>query len=90
MAGIVHAGNRQMRKIGEPVRQQRLLDSARNRQLLLQPLPLAFPLNQPRVVHNAGRLHGQRIQNLAVERGECRDAARVKIDHAQQLAVLLL
>ena len=85
-AGMVHAGDGKMRKIVQAVRHQRLLDGPRDGKLLLQALPLALPLHQARVVENAGRLHRERVENLAVERRKRRDAPRVEINHAQQLA----
>jgi hypothetical protein len=38
---------------------------------------------------NAGGLHAERIENLAVDGGEGRDAARVKIDDAEQRAAMV-
>ena len=68
----------------QAVRQQRLLDGARDREFLLQALALAFPLDQARIVENAGGLDAERIENLAVDGGEGRDAPRIEIDDAEQ------
>ena len=87
-AGMMHAGDGKIRKVVQAVGNERLLDGARDGKLLLQALALAFPLHQARVVQNAGGLDRERVENLAVDGGEGRDAPRIEIDDAEQRAAL--
>lgn len=87
-AGTVHAGDVQMRKVVQAVRNQRLLHGARDGKLLLQALALALPLDQARVVKNAGGLHGEGVENLAVDGRKGRDAPGIEINDAQQRPLL--
>jgi hypothetical protein len=86
--GMVHAGDRKMRKIVQAMRNQRLLDGARDGKLPLQALALALLLDQARVVQNAGRLHRERVENLAVDGRKSRDAPGIEINHAQERPLL--
>ena len=79
MAGVVHSGDGQMRKIVQALRKQSLLNRAGDGEFLLQALPLALALHQPRIVQDAGGLHPQRIENLPVEIGKSRRPLGIKI-----------
>jgi hypothetical protein len=67
-------------------RQQRLLDVARNVNLLLHALPFAFALHQSRVVQRAGRVGCQRVQNLPIQFRESCRAPRIQVQHAEKVA----
>ncbi len=85
-AGMMHAGDGEMGKVVQAVGNERLLDGARDGKLLLKALALALLLHQARVVENAGGLAAERVQNLAVDGREGRDATRIEIDDAEQRA----
>ena len=53
---------------------------------LLQALPLALALHKARVVQNAGRIGGQRIQDLPIQLGKSRRALRVQYSTPKKLA----
>ena len=73
----IASGNIQMRKFAEIARQQRLLDIARDVDFLLHALPFALAFHQPRVIQNTGSVCRQRVQDLPVQFGERRRAARI-------------
>jgi hypothetical protein len=87
-AGMMHAGDGEMRKVVQAVRNERLLNGARDGKLLLEALALALLLQQARVIENAGGLAAEGVENLAVDGGEGGNAARIEIDDAEQGAVL--
>ena len=76
-AGAEPAGGWQL------ARQQTLLNGARQVQLLIHLLLLAFFLEQARVFENSGGLNGQRLQQLAIPAGEVgRRHARIHVEDA--------
>ena len=88
VAGSVHAGDGQVRKIAEAARQQGLLNFAGDAQFLFEALALPFALDQAGVVQDAGGFDGQGVEDLAVELGEGGGAARVQIKNAEKLPAL--
>ena len=66
--------------------QKRLLNIARDSDLLLEALAFAFTFDQARVVENACGVGGQCVENLSVELGKCRRAFRIEIQDTKKLA----
>src|SRR3974390_3512428 len=71
-AGEIDARDSEMRVIAEILRQKRLLNVARDTDLLLEALALALAFDQASVVENACGVCGQRVENLLVKLGKSR------------------
>src|SRR5439155_11067097 len=75
----IHARHDKIRCVREIAREQRLLNVARNVDLLFEALALAFAFDEARVVQNSRGVRGERIQDRSEERRvgkECRSRWR--------------
>ena len=77
-----------MRVFTEIAREKRLLNVARDVDLLFEALAFAFALDQARIVENAGGVGGQGVEDLAVEFRESRRTTRIQIEDAEKITVL--
>src|SRR5579862_493217 len=88
VTGGVDGRDGEVRKFAEAARQKGLLNFPSDAEFLFEALALAFPLDEPGVVQDAGGFYGQGIEDLAVEFGECGRALRIQIQDAQEVSAL--
>src|SRR5712691_680367 len=84
----IDAGDGEVGVIGEIAREERLLNVARDVDLLLQALAFALVFDEAGVVQDAGGVGGQGVNNLAIEFREGGRAARIQIENTQEIAEL--
>ena len=87
-AGQIVAIDGEMGKFAEVAREERLLNVARDVDLLFEALAFALAFDETGVVQNAGGVGGEGVENLAVELGEGGGAARVQVEDTEKIAAL--